>query len=121
MKLTRRTFIQVAGAAGMVGCAGEDAVTVPDGEVLEDFDSGPDEILDADPDAPPIEDFDAAVDDAALDDAGLPDDVTTTLDAGADAGADVPMDTPRDVPRDLGVDVPRDVPRGLDGDGGREG
>jgi alkaline phosphatase D len=108
MKLTRRTFIQVAGAAGMVGCAGEDAATVPDGEVLEDFDSGPDEILDADPDAPPIEDFDAAVDAT-----GPADDVPTSLDAGADAGADVPMDTPRDVPRDLGVDVPGDVPRDL--------
>jgi len=110
MRLTRRTFIKVAGVAGVAGCAGgEDG---PDGEALEEYDSGPDEIFDANPD-----DLDAAVDDvaavepdvAAVTDAG----VDAALDASRDAAADAPRDVPRDVPADAGAraDAGRDAGR----------
>ena len=46
MKLTRRTFIKIAGAAGVAGCGtGED----PDVAPMDDYDSGPDETFDASP------------------------------------------------------------------------
>jgi alkaline phosphatase D len=114
MKLTRRTFIKLAGAAGVAGCAPGDEVASTDGEVPEDLDAGPDEIFDAapiDPDAKTFDD-DAAPDDAPADDAGA--------DAGdpLDAAADVPVDAPRDAGVDVARDVPRDAPRDVGADTG---
>ena len=103
MKLTRRTFIKIAGAAGVAGTVGCGAGDDPDGELPPDYDSGPDETFDASG-----EDLDA---DLTKEDAAAEDDVA--LDAGADAGVDVPAEPPRDVPAmDAGRDVPPvDVPR----------
>jgi phosphodiesterase/alkaline phosphatase D-like protein len=100
MKLTRRTFIKLAGAAGVVGCAPGDELATVDGEAPEDLDAGPDESFDASPLDPDAKAADAAVDDAST-------------DAGTDAGAalDVATDVPVDAARDVGLDVPRDVPR----------
>jgi len=114
MKLSRRQWIQAAGIASTLGCAGEQAVGEddPDG-ALPDPDAGPDEMLDAMPgelDAP-IDDEDAA---AALDasaDAGEDAGVDAGEDAGEDAGVDAGFDAGRDaatatdVPRDTGRDV----------------
>jgi len=124
MKLTRRTFIQLTGAVGLAGCAGE----AEPGD-LEDFDAGPDPEFDAnpldldvplaDPDAGTPEDVAQAIDAAApedvaqAEDVGAPEDVPPTLDAGRDAGVDVPRDTGRDVGVDTGVrvDAGRDAGR----------
>ncbi|MDB4930407.1 MAG: Phosphodiesterase/alkaline phosphatase [Myxococcaceae bacterium] len=116
MKLTRRTFIKLAGAAGVAGCAPGDEIASTDGEVPEDFDAGPDEIFDAAPIDPDAKTFDD-VDDAARDDAATDGAVT---DGAADAGAplDAAADVPVDAPRDAGVDVPRDVPRDVGTDSG---
>ena len=117
MKLTRRTFIKIAGAAGVAGCgAGDD----PAAELPPDYDSGPDETFDASP-----EDLDGAIDkdagepdaggalDAGAPDVGAPDAGALDVgapDAGRDAGRDAGIDVPRDVPRDVGFDVPREPP-----------
>ena len=101
MKITRRTFIKIAGAAGAAGCGGGDDAGPADGEEPEDFDAGPDETFDASP-----IDLDAGPeDDAAVADAGPADDA-----AAADAALDAPGDVPRDAPGDAPRDVPRDAP-----------
>lgn len=108
MKLTRRTFIKLASAAGVVGSSGCGDASEPD--PADTFDSPPDEMLPADP-----VDADAAVtppdDDAAvapLDDAAVAADAGTppSLDASTTVDRDVPIGPARDVP----VTPPRDVP-----------
>ncbi len=114
MELTRRTFIKLAGAAGVAGsagvggCGGDGAAEVDPPAEDEEFDSPPDEMLDAGTD-----DEDAAVDDedAAVDLDGGTD---PAVDAATEVRVDVPVDPPRDAgvvpPRDVPVSVPRDVP-----------
>jgi alkaline phosphatase D len=113
MKLTRRTFIKVAGAAGVAGSVGCGDAGEAELEPTEEFDSPPDEMLDADTDDldAGAGDLDAAVDeDAATGDDGA----APGLDASTDAGPDVPVDPPRDAgvepPPDVPVTPPRDVP-----------
>lgn len=98
MKLTRRSFIKVAGAASAVGCA--DGELVPEG--TEDFDAGPDQTFDANP-----VDLDASIDEDAAVDAATATDAAdeAAFDGGADAGVDASGDVPRDVPRDVARDV----------------
>lgn len=104
MKLTRRSFIKVAGAASAVGCADGELVT-DDGN-LEDFDAGPDQTFDANPiDLDAATDEDAAVDAATGTDATDEADFDGGADASADASADVPRDVPRDAPRDVLTDT----------------
>jgi hypothetical protein len=106
MKLTRRSFIKVAGAAGAVGCA--DGELAPEGTEPEDFDAGPDQTFDANPiDLDAAIDEDASVDAASVTDA--PEDVA--LDGGADASADVPTDVGEDAGSD---DVIEDVAERLE-------
>ncbi len=109
MKLTRRTFIKLAGAASAVGCAGETA----EEDIPFEEDAGPDETYDANP-----EDLDAAIDEDAPSDDDVADVASpvdagadASFDAGTDAGRDASVDARVDVPRDVGADVPRDVPR----------
>jgi len=70
MKLNRRTFIKLAGAAGVAGSVGCGEAAEAELEPTEEFDSPPDEMLDAGTD-----DLDAAVEEDAAtgtDDGGAP-------------------------------------------------
>ncbi|MFO0608404.1 MAG: alkaline phosphatase D family protein [Polyangiales bacterium] len=102
MKLTRRRFVQLAGAVCAVACADEEVYT-PD--PIED--AGPDPTYDAmpiDPDAGDDAGDDAAVDAAPAEDAA-PD---AALDAARDASLDARADAAPDVVRlDAAPDVAR--------------
>ena len=138
MKLTRRTFLTIAGTAAAAGCADEDEVIIPTA------DGGPDPVYDAmpfdgDDDASP-DDAGDDVDDASAADAGddaAPDGgvdagfdggsdgaVDGGFDGGVDAARDGALDAASDVPRDLGVDAARDVgvdvPRDTGADAARD-
>lgn len=106
MKLTRRTFIQLTGAAGLSGCAQE---VSPEEEALED--AGPDQEFDANPD-----DLDASVDeDAAVDEDAPVVEMDAATEPPLDASADVPTDAPSrvDAGRDAGPPAPIPDPRRL--------
>lgn len=113
MKLTRRTFLELAAAAGAVGCGADDLTGT---DLLPDPDAGPDEVFDAMPGELDGESVDADTD---ASDVAAPDDVTdASLDAGADARVDASLDASADVRRDAPADVPRDVVRDTPADTG---